>query len=60
MHGRAYKEYYFRPCNTSVFNAMRFGENRFTCQREKEDEKGLRVLKVAPLSVGRFQVTAWQ
>ena len=35
MHGRACKE------------SKRFDENPFTCQREKEDEKGLRISNFA-------------
>ena len=38
-HGRACKQYIFRSCSTSTFNAMCFDENPFTCQRETEDKK---------------------
>jgi len=39
MHRRAYKQYIFRSYNTSTFNAMRFDENPFTFQHEKENQK---------------------
>ena len=38
MHGHACKQYMFESCNTSTFNAMRFGENPLTYQCEKEDK----------------------
>ena len=44
MHGRGSKEYIFRFCNTSAFNATRFDEDPFACQCEKES-KGLEGLK---------------
>jgi len=39
MHGRACKQYIFWLYNTSTFNAMRYDENSFRCQCEKEDKK---------------------
>ena len=39
MDGRACKEYIFQSYNTSTFSAMRFDENPFTCQCEKENKK---------------------
>ena len=42
MHGRAYKQYIFRSYDTSTFNAMRFDENSFKCQCEKEDKEACR------------------
>ena len=38
MHGRAYKQYIFRSYISSTFNAVRFDENPFTRQCEKEDK----------------------
>ena len=43
MHGRACKEYIFRPYNTSTFNAMRFDEILSHDSAKKEDKKRLRV-----------------
>jgi len=34
---------------TSIFNAMRFDENPFPCQREKKRQKGIKVSKIALL-----------
>ena len=31
--------YIFRPCNTSIFSALRFDENPFKYQGKKEDKK---------------------
>ena len=42
MDGRAYKQCIFRSYNTSTFNVMRFDENPFTFQREKENKKAER------------------
>ena len=39
MHGRAYKQYIFWSYNMSTFNAMRFKENPFTHQCDKEDKR---------------------
>ena len=39
MHGRACKHGIFSGPVTSVFNAVRFDENPFTCKYEKEDKK---------------------
>jgi len=39
MQGRASKQYTFRSCNTSTFNAVHFDENPFTCQCEKEETR---------------------
>ena len=47
---RKKKEHIFRSCNTSIFNAIRFDEDHFTCQFEKENKK-TRVLNYALLSV---------
>jgi len=40
MHRRAYKQCISRSNSTSTFNAMRFYDNPFACQCEKESEKG--------------------
>ena len=39
MHGRASKQYIFRSYNTSTVNVVRFDENPFTCQCEKEETR---------------------
>ena len=39
IYGRACKRYIFRSYNIYFFNAMRFDENPFTCQCEKQDKK---------------------
>ena len=39
MDGRVRKQYIFRSYNVSTFNAMRFNENPFPCQCEKENKK---------------------
>ena len=38
MHERANKQYIFRFYDTFAFNHMRFDENLFICQCEKEDK----------------------
>ena len=38
MHGRACKQFIFRSYDTSIFNAMSFDENPFTCKCKKEDK----------------------
>ena len=48
----------FRSYNTSAFNVMRFDEDSFTRQYEKE-EKMLKGFKFRTL-IGRFYVTSWQ
>ena len=55
MHGRALKQYILRPVGY-VFNAMRFDENYFTCQSEKEDKKAFKFRTF----MGRFPMTSWQ
>ena len=60
MYGRACKQYIFLSCNTSVFNAMPFDGDPFTCQCEKEDtQKRLKGFKFRTL-MGRFEMTSWQ
>ena len=39
MYGRTSKQYIFRSCNTSTFNAMCFDENSFPCQSKKKERK---------------------
>ena len=39
MHGHACKQYIFRSYSTSTFSAMRFYENSFTCQSEKDGKR---------------------
>ena len=50
MHGHACTQYILGSCDTSACNAVRFDENPFTCQCEKED-RSLRVSYFAPLLV---------
>ena len=38
-HGKSLQMYIFRSYNTSTLNALRFDENSFQCQCEKEDKK---------------------
>ena len=42
VHGRACKQHVFWLYITSTFNAIRFDENPFTCQCEKENKKAKR------------------
>ena len=39
MHGRACKQYMFRSRDTATFSDVRFDENPFTCQCEKEEKR---------------------
>ena len=41
---------------TSIFNAMCFDKNPFTCECEKEDKKSFKFRTF----LGRFQMTSWQ
>ena len=56
--GRACRQDIFRSYNPSTFNAMRFDENPFTRQREKEIKR-LKDFRFRTF-IGRFQVTPWQ
>ena len=46
MHGRACKHIIFQSYDTSTFNAMRFNENPFTrqCEKENKKAKGFQIL----------------
>ena len=58
VYGNAYKHYIFRTHNTSTFNAMRFDENPFKCQCEREDKR-VKCFRFCTF-IGRFQVTSGQ
>ena len=51
MHKHVCKQYIFRLCNTSTFNAIRFDENPLTCQCKKRKQKGLKVSNIVLLLV---------
>ena len=51
MDGRACKQYLFRSYNISTFNVIRFDENPFLCQCEKDNKKALKVSNLALLLV---------
>ena len=51
MHKHVCKQYIFRFCNTSTFNAIRFDENPLTCQCKKRKQKGLKVSNIVLLLV---------
>ena len=44
---------------TSVINTVRFDGDPFTCQCEKQKQKGLKGFKFRTF-MGRFQVISWQ
>ena len=37
MHGCTFRQYIFRSCDTSAYNAVRFDENHFTCECKKKN-----------------------
>ena len=55
---RLKKQYIFRSYNKSLFSAMRFDENLFTCQGEKVNKKaeGFRISHF----YWSFRVALWQ
>ena len=56
MHGRAFKQYIFRSCDTFTFNAMRFDKKKKKkilshASAKKKKRKGLKVSNFALLMV---------